>query len=81
MKERLNRETCQERYSRGIQIIEPVFADISCCKGLNRFALRGKEKANGQWRLYCIAHNLGKCLKGHDKKKEFARRREKEEKK
>jgi restriction endonuclease len=69
MKEKLNREEYQERCSRRIQIIEPVFADISYCKGLNRFTLRGKEKANEQWQLYCIAHNLGKCLNKYNKRK------------
>ncbi|MHB9293159.1 hypothetical protein Holit_02279 [Hollandina sp. SP2] len=47
----MNKEAYQERYSRRIQIIEPVFADIAYCKGVNRFGLRGKEKVNGQWQL------------------------------
>ena len=64
MRKKLETEKYKELYGQRIQVIEPVFANISYCKGLNRFTLRGKEKVNGQWQLYCIVHNLGKCLKG-----------------
>jgi len=53
-------------YAQRIQIVEPVFANIRYCKELDRFTLRGKEKVNGQWLLYCIVHNLGKCLNGYN---------------
>jgi len=59
-------------YSQRIQIVEPVFANIRYCKGLDRFTLRGKEKVNGQWLLYCIIHNLGKCLSGFNERKKSA---------
>ena len=62
MREKLETEEYKEKYSRRIQIVEVVFANISYCKGLNRFTLRGKEKVNGQWQLYCMVYNLGKCL-------------------
>lgn len=26
--------------------------------GLERFTLRGKQKVDAQWKLYCIVHNL-----------------------
>jgi hypothetical protein len=68
MRNKLDTEKYQEIYTQRIQIIEPVFANISYCKGLNRFTLRGKEKVNGQWQLYCMAHNLGKCLNVFNKK-------------
>jgi hypothetical protein len=29
---------------------------------MNRFTLRGKKKAGIQWKLYCIVHNIGKCM-------------------
>jgi len=58
----------QDIYAYRIQIIEPVFANIRHCKGLNRFTLRGKEKVNSQWLLYCIVHNLSKCLKAYNAK-------------
>jgi len=67
MIEKMKTEEYQAKYSRRIQIVEPVFANIRYCKGLNRFTLRGKEKVNGQWTLYCMVHNLEKCLKGYNK--------------
>jgi hypothetical protein len=71
---KLNTVEWQDKYARRIQIIEPVFADISNCKGLDRFSLRGQEKVNGQRLLYCMVHNLGKCLKGYNKGKGYAKK-------
>jgi transposase len=65
-------EEYQALYAKRIQIIEPVFANIRHSKGLNRFTLRGKEKVNGQWLLFCIVHNLGKCLNGRNAVKRAA---------
>jgi transposase len=62
MRKKMETEEYQEKYSRRIQIVEPVFANIRYCKGLDRFMLRGKKKVNGQWLLYCMVHNLRKCL-------------------
>ena len=53
----------REIYSMRMQIVEPVFANIRTHKKLNRFTLRGKEKVNIQWLLFCIVHNLGKIAK------------------
>jgi len=72
MRKNLSTEEYQNRYAYRIQIIEPVFANISNCKGLDRFTLRGKGKVNGQWKLYCIVHNLGKCLKEYNKGSNYA---------
>jgi hypothetical protein len=63
---------CQDKYADRMQIVEPVFANIRHCKGLNRFTLRGKEKVNSQWLLYCMVHNLDKCLNGRNATKESA---------
>nr|WP_279628816.1 transposase [Halomonas nigrificans] len=33
---------------------------------MNRFSLWGKKKVQGQWRLYCLAHNIEKLANdGH----------------
>jgi hypothetical protein len=69
---KLNTVEWQDKYACRIQVIEPVFANISCCKGLNRFSLRGQGKVNGHRLLYCMVHNLGKCLKGYNKGKGYA---------
>ena len=66
MREKLQTVKYQDIYALRIQIIEPVFANIRYCKGLNRFTLRGQAKVNSQWLLYCMVHNLGKCLNGHN---------------
>ena len=72
MQEKMAIEEYQAKYAQRIQIVEPVFANIRNCKGLDRFTLRGKDKVNGQWHLYCIVHNLGKCLDGYNERKKSA---------
>jgi transposase len=66
MRKKLETVGYQDIYADRIQIVEPVFANIRHCKGLNRFTLRGNEKVNNQWLLYCMVHNLGKCLNGRN---------------
>jgi hypothetical protein len=66
MRKKLETVEYQDKYADRIQIVEPVFANIRHCKGLGRFTLRGKEKVNSQWQLYCMVHNLGKCLNGRN---------------
>jgi hypothetical protein len=61
MKKKIDDPAYRELYSRRQQIIEPVFSDITYCKGMDRFTLRGQKKVNIQWQLYCIVHNIGKC--------------------
>jgi hypothetical protein len=72
MRKKLETVEYQDKYADRIQIVEPVFANIRYCKGLNRFTLRGKEKVNSQWLLYCMVHNLGKCLNGRNSMKDSA---------
>ncbi len=38
--------------------VEPVFGDLRHNKRLARFTLRGRERVDGQWKLYCLAHNV-----------------------
>jgi transposase len=47
-------------YNKRLGTAEPVFGHICSIIGLNRFTLRGKRKANLQWLLYCVVHNLFK---------------------
>jgi hypothetical protein len=63
MKEKIDDPVNRELYSRRQQIIEPVFSDIVYCKGMNRFTLRSLIKVTIQWQLYCIVHNIGKCIR------------------
>jgi hypothetical protein len=39
---------------------EPVFGNLRHNKRLNRFTPRGRVKVAGQWKLYCLVHNLEK---------------------
>ena len=72
MREKMGTEEYQEKYSQRIAIVEPVFANIRYCKRLNRFTLRGKEKVNCQWKLYCMVHNLEKCLNEFNERRKSA---------
>ena len=47
-------------YSRRMGTVEPVFANIRSTLGLDRFTLRGREKVDTQWKLFCMVHNIGK---------------------
>jgi hypothetical protein len=30
---------------------------------LDRFSLRGRERVDGQWKLYCVTHNIEKLAR------------------
>ena len=62
MREKIDDPAYRELYSRRMQIIEPVFSNITYCKGMDRFTLRTKKKVTIQWKLFCIVHNIGKCM-------------------
>ena len=63
MREKIDNPAYREIHSRRMQIIEPVFANMTHCKGMNRFTLRTQKKVNIQWLLYCTVHNIWKCIK------------------
>ncbi len=49
-------------YSHRMSVMEPVFGNIGTNKKLHRFSLRGKQKVQSQWRLYCMVHNIEKIM-------------------
>jgi transposase len=61
MKAKIDTPEGREIYSKRMGIIEPVFANVTNAKGLNRFTLRTGKKVNTQWILYCMVHNIGKA--------------------
>jgi len=63
MKRRVDSTLGKFIYSHRMSVVEPVFANISVAKSLNRFSLRGKNKVQGQWRLYCLIHNIEKLMR------------------
>lgn len=63
MKRRIDSAEGKHFYSHRMSVVEPVFANISVGKKLNRFSLRGRRKVQGQWRLYCLVHNIEKLMR------------------
>jgi transposase len=62
MIEKVESEKGRKIYPQRIAIVEPVFANVRTHKRMDRFTLRGKNKVNIQWLLYCMIHNIGKIM-------------------
>jgi hypothetical protein len=62
MKKRVDSRYGKVVYGHRMSTVEPVFANICVNKGLNRFSLRGKQKVQGQWQLFCLVHNIEKLM-------------------
>ena len=60
MKIKIDSDSGRYIYSKRLGAVEPVFGNISTTKRLNRFSLRGKNKVNAQWLMYCMVHNIEK---------------------
>jgi len=52
----------RRKYDQRFGMVEPVFANIRTQKRMDRFTLRGKKKVNIQWIMYCLVHNIEKCI-------------------
>lgn len=59
MKRLLSTKPGRARYRLRQQVVEPVFGQMKN-KGWVRLWLRGLEKAQGEWTLHCLGHNLCK---------------------
>jgi len=59
---KLRVDSCKGKqiYGHRMSVVEPVFGNIGANKRLSRFSLRGKQKVQGQWQLYCLLHNIEK---------------------
>lgn len=66
MQRRVDSRLGKQIYGHRMSVVEPVFGNIGTNKGLNRFSLRGKEKVQGQWRLYSLVHNIEKIMRYGD---------------
>jgi len=53
----------KELYKLRKQTVEPVFGNIKENLGFRRFSMRGKEKAETEWSLICLTHNLKRIFK------------------
>jgi hypothetical protein len=58
MKARIDAPAARARYGRRLATVEPVFANVRYNKRLDRFTLRGRAKVDGQWKLFCLVHNI-----------------------
>ncbi len=63
MKAKIDSELGKAIIARRFSTVEPVFGNIRHNKRLNRFTVRGQRKVNGQWKLYCLVHNIEKLAK------------------
>jgi transposase len=60
MKRRIDSEEGRRAYGRRFATVEPVFGNLRHNKRLDHFTLRGREKVDTQWKLYCLVHNIEK---------------------
>jgi hypothetical protein len=60
MKHRIDSDEGKRMITRRFATVEPVFGNLRGNKRLDRFTLRGQKKVDGQWKLYCLVHNLEK---------------------
>jgi hypothetical protein len=60
MKQRLDSPEGRAQYARRFGTVEPVFGNLRYNKRLTRFTLRGRTKVDGQWKLFCLVHNIEK---------------------
>jgi len=63
MKQRLDTAEGRRRYAARFGAVEPVFGNLCANKGLRRFTLRGRAKVDGQWKLFCLVHNIEKLAR------------------
>jgi transposase len=60
MKRKIDTARGREMIARRFATVEPVFGNLRYNKRLDRFTLRGRHKVDGQWKLYCLVHNIEK---------------------
>jgi len=60
MKRRIDSDMGKRMITARFATVEPVFGNLRNNKRLHRFTLRGRCKVDGQWKLYCLVHNIEK---------------------
>jgi transposase len=60
MKRRIDSDRGRAMIAWRFATVEPVFGNTRGNKRLDRFTLRGQPKVDGQWKLYCLVHNIEK---------------------
>jgi transposase len=60
MKAKIDTELGRQMIARRFATVEPVFGNLRHNKRLDRFTLWSRAKVDGQWKLYCLTHNIEK---------------------
>jgi hypothetical protein len=60
MKANIDTPEGRAHYAQRFATAEPVFGNVRYNKRLDRFTLRGRTKVDGQWKLFCLVHNIEK---------------------
>jgi hypothetical protein len=60
MRRRIDSPQGRLRYGQRFATVEPVFGNLRHNKKMDRFTLRGRTKVDGQWKLFCLVHNIEK---------------------
>lgn len=60
MKLKIDSELGKRMIAARFATVEPVFGNLRHNKRLTRFTLRGSAKVDGQWKLFCMMHNIEK---------------------
>lgn len=60
MKPKIDSDLGKRMITQRFATVEPVFGNLRGNKRLHRFTLRSKAKVDGQWKLFCLVHNLEK---------------------
>jgi transposase len=63
MQARIDTPAGRAQYAARFGVVEPVFANLCYNKGLTRFTLRGRRQVDGQWKLFCLVHNIEKLAR------------------
>ena len=63
MRNKIDTSAGRDIYAARMGIVEPVFANNTYHKKMNRFNYRGRSKVRIQWILYNLVHNIGKIAK------------------
>jgi transposase len=63
MQARIDTPEGRAQYAARFGVVEPVFGNLCHNKGLRRFTLRGRAKVDGQWKLFCLVHNIEKLAR------------------
>ncbi len=60
MRCKIDSERGHEMIARRFATVEPVFGNVRGNKKMDRFTLRGQDKVDAQWKLYCMVQNIEK---------------------